>query len=79
MAGIRQRELLGLLIGNMFELGLPLVRAENGPRGGDKGYIVGNVSIPTKRVRWLRQNGWLNGDKPTEKAILWYQNSLQDE
>ena len=76
---IRTREILGQLIGNLFEEPRPLRRAESGPRGGDRGYFAGPHHVSTKRVRRLRRMGWLNGDLPTQQAVLWYQDSLRDD
>lgn len=74
---IRTKEILGQLIGNMFEEPKTLI-AEKGPRGGIRKYLAGDLPISKRRVQRLQRQGWLSDDGPTQKAILWYQDSLRD-
>ena len=76
---MKRQPILSRIVGNMFEQGVQLERAPEGPRGGDRGFLVGDLPVSRKMVEGLRRDGFLNGMRPTEKAILWYQDSLRDE
>lgn len=68
----KRRRILGHLIGNLFEPAKPLEESESG-------YLAGSERVSRQHVTSLRKFGYLNGLEPTEKAYLWYQDSLRGE
>lgn len=68
----KRQKVLGQLIGNLFEPASHLVKAGNG-------YRAGELEVSAQHVGSLRKYGYLNDLAPTEKALLWYQDSLSAE
>ena len=67
----RRRVILGLMIGNMFERPIPLSQS-NGV------YRVGSEEVSPQQIRMWKKHGYLDGLELTQKAVLWYQDSLRD-
>lgn len=74
---MKRHQILSRMVGNMFEPPIPMERAPLGPRGGHKGYLIGDMPVSLKMVESLRREGFVDGMRPTAAAVLWYQEFLR--